>query len=88
MTQSKTLLGEWMPLRPDRPGRHHEVIAHIVDKKDFFLELQAGFAQNAVVGRGANGWAERGHHRVGTFGDGRGGRIDATHKICRFVVFL
>jgi propionyl-CoA carboxylase beta chain len=62
----------------------HEVIAHVVDA-DSFLELQAGFAQNAIVG-----FARIGGHSVGIIAQEPGIMagvidIDASDKIARFV---
>jgi len=79
-------LNKIVPIDPGKAYSMHEVIAHIVDK-DSFLELQAGFAQNAVVGL-----ARMAGQTVGIIGQEPSVMagvidIDATDKICRFVRF-
>lgn len=79
-------LNKIVPADPGKAYSMHEVIAHIVDK-DSFLELQAGFAPNAVVGL-----ARMAGQSVGIIGQeptAMAGVIDinATDKICRFVRF-
>jgi len=81
-----TALNKIVPIDPGKAYSMHEVIAHIVDK-DSFLELQAGFAQNAVVGL-----ARMAGQTVGIIGQEPSVMagvidIDATDKICRFVRF-
>jgi acetyl-CoA carboxylase carboxyltransferase component len=79
-------LNEIVPMDPRMPYNMHEVVEMVVDKGSF-LELQAAFAQNALVGL-----ARMDGQPVGVIGQEpsfMAGVIDinATDKICRFVRF-
>ena len=73
-----------IPRDPDMPYSMHEVVARVVDQGTF-LELQPGWAQNAIIGL-----ARIGGHSVGVVAQEPGIMagvidIDASDKIARFV---
>jgi len=77
-------LNSIVPLDPSAPYSMHEVIAHVVDR-DTFLELQANFGRNAIIGL-----ARMGGHSVGVVAQEPNVMagvidIDAADKITRFV---
>ncbi|MEN6409807.1 MAG: acyl-CoA carboxylase subunit beta [Anaerolineaceae bacterium] len=79
-------LNPLVPIDPSAPYSMHEVIQHVVDQGSF-LELQAPFARNAIVGL-----ARMGGHSVGIISQEPAMMagvidIDAADKICRFVRF-
>jgi propionyl-CoA carboxylase beta chain len=79
-------LNHLVPLDPGQAYSMHEVIEHVVDQ-DSFLELQSGFAQNAIVGLARlDGYpvgivAQEPMMMAGVID------IDAADKITRFVRF-
>ncbi len=73
-----------MPATPNTPYSMHEVIERIVDRGTF-LELQARFARNAIIG-----WARMGGHSVGIVAQEPSEMagvmdINSADKISRFV---
>lgn len=73
-----------VPLDPTQPYRMHDVIAHVVDDGEF-LEIQPGWARNAIIG-----FARMGGHSVGIVAQEPSEMagiidIDASDKIARFV---
>lgn len=80
------VLNSLVPIDPGVPYSMHEAITHIVDRASF-LELQAGFARNAIVGL-----ARMGGQSVGIVAQEPSVMagvidIDAADKITRFVRF-
>jgi propionyl-CoA carboxylase beta chain len=79
-------LNHLVPLDPGLAYSMHEAIEHIVDRGSF-LELQANFAQNAIIGLARMGGSTVGivsqepNVMAGVM------NIDASDKICRFVHF-
>jgi len=79
-------LNGFVPVDPSTPYSMHQIIETIVDKGSF-LELQAGFAQNAIVGlarfdgRSVGIIAQEPSVMAGVID------IDAADKICRMVRF-
>ena len=69
-------LNSIVPLDPSEPYSMHEIIQRIVDRGSF-LELQKGFARNAIVGLSRLGGHQCGYHCTGTQ---RYGRCDG-HKL-------
>jgi len=77
-------LNSIVPLDPAQPYRMHDVIAHVVDDGEF-LEIQPGWARNAIIG-----FARMGGHSVGIVAQEPSEMagiidIDASDKIARFV---
>ncbi|MFN3307922.1 MAG: acyl-CoA carboxylase subunit beta [Anaerolineales bacterium] len=77
-------LNSIVPLDPSIPYRMHDVIAHVVDDGEF-LEIQPGWARNAIIG-----FARMGGHSVGIVAQEPSEMagiidIDASDKIARFV---
>ena len=79
-------LNQLVPLDPSEPYTMQTAIAHIVDKGSF-LELQSGFARNAIVGlarldgRSVGIISQEPNVMAGVID------IDASDKICRMVRF-
>jgi propionyl-CoA carboxylase beta chain len=79
-------LNHLVPLDPGLAYSMHEAIEHIVDRGSF-LELQANFAQNAIIGLARMGGSTVGivsqepNVMAGVM------NIDSSDKICRFVHF-
>ncbi|PWH19468.1 MAG: methylmalonyl-CoA carboxyltransferase [Anaerolineae bacterium] len=77
-------LNSIVPLDPAQPYRMHDVIQHVVDDGEF-LEIQPGWARNAIIG-----FARMGGHSVGIVAQEPSEMagiidIDASDKIARFV---
>ncbi len=73
-----------VPMDPSQPYRMHDVISHVVDDGEL-LEIQPGWARNAIIG-----FARMGGHSVGIVAQEPSEMagiidIDASDKIARFV---
>ena len=79
-------LNHLVPIDPYLPYSMHEAIAHIIDR-DSFLELQSGFARNAIVGLARMGGMPVGIVAQEPSVMAGSVDIDAADKITRFVRF-